>query len=211
MEPQAAYLFCFITGATLLLGDSIPKYVPETQGLHNECIRGATVARLTDHIFFKNDPQSFENIIVHIGTNDIVPGKTASMVVKEYKILLEIIKEKYPLSSIFVSAILPRPRDALRTHFITCLINELLCILADRLGLIFMPSYKLFVKSGSTILGLFGSDKLHLRASGTFLLAKFFRQQIIPHYHAKRRLWTSKRAAKLTKKITKRGYPSLKV
>ena len=90
------YIF-FLTAEVLILGDSIPKYVTgdRFKGFHNQCVPGATVAKLTDAVVFGRQPGSrYDAVVLHVGCNSLVPGSTALGVASQYKFLIEAVKDK---------------------------------------------------------------------------------------------------------------------
>ena len=205
---------CCLTGEVLVLGDSIPKYLGEDFGFKNGCLRGATIAKIIDHLTFmvQSDRDTFncQKIILHIGTNNIKPGCTAENYMRGYTSLLSTVEYYFPTAQIFCSSVIPRPCDWYKTKFITQLLNELTCILAAKRNHVYIPAYKRFIKNGSVDLTLYSSqDRLHLNGSGLQELADCFRQHTKSCKPEAFRQATQLRAAKVTKKLVSRGYPKL--
>ena len=194
----------------LLLGDSFPNYVKEIVQLQNARLWGATIGRLVDFLTFKLPeerlPLLADNVIIHVGTNNINPGTSVFQVASQYKVLLESVKFYMPSAFIFCSAIIPRPCDGQLTKFFIQSCNEVLCILATREKAIFIPSYLPFMHAGQVQDYLYApADMLHLNGMGLTVLTSLKclrnRNRLFVH--------TQTKAEKLRKKIQKRCYPRL--
>lgn len=182
--------------------------------LTNKCLRGATIGRLTDFITFmtKEDRNKLTAacIILHIGTNNVVPGTTVTQVGDQFQILIQLIQWYFPGAKIYCSAILPRPCDSWVTSFFVKTCNELFCIIAAKHQCIFIPSYKGFTQQGQIKTFLYTpSDFLHLNGLGLAVLSSLFREYISKNNVDRMRKHTFDRATKLSAKLNKRGYPKL--
>ena len=164
----------------LLLEDSIPKYITEIRGLKNHCLRGANIGKIADFLTFMvpEDRVKLQArvIILHVGTNNMVPGSSAIQIALSYQVLLDLLKFYFPDATLLCSAILPRPCDTVVTAYITKLVNKLFCITADRNGGAFIESFKPFIAGTQIRRDLFAKDQLHLNGLGQFALTACFRQ-----------------------------------
>lgn len=149
-----------------------------------------------------------DRVIVHLGTNNVLPGTTVPQLASQYKNLIGVIKNYFPQSTIFCSAILPRPKDFWLTKFFVNSANELICIIAAKFGCVFLPSHKLFLDAGHPR-DLFAGDQLHLKGSGLFELSELVKQQLAIRSVIGPLQCTQQKAQKLVKKLAKRGYPQL--
>ena len=194
------------------MGDSIPKYVSEIPNLQNVCLRGATIGRLVDFLTFKLPeerlPLTSDIIIIHAGTNNVLKGATVYDVTSQYKVLLQSVKCFFPHATVLCSAIIPRPCDGQLSKFFVQSCNEVICILAARENVIFIPTYMVFVHAGEVKSYLYASsDLLHLNGMGLSVLTGFYRKCL--QNRTKLFQHTQARAVKLSHKIKLRGYPRL--
>ena len=163
-----------------LLGDSIPKYITEIRGLKNHCLRRANIGKIADFLTFMvpEDKVKLQArvIILHVGTNNVVPGSSTIQIARSYQVLLDFLKFYFPDATLLCSAILPRPCDTVVTAYVTKLLNKLFCITADRNGCAFIESFKPFITGTQIRQDLFAKDQLHLNGLGQFALTACFRQ-----------------------------------
>ena len=188
---------------------SEPDWLKVAQALHNRCVPGATIAKLTDVVFCGHPGSRYNAVVLHVGGNNVVPGSTPLSVVSQYKFLIEAVKDKYPAVVIYLSAIIPKPYELSASFFIQ-LINELSCIIAARMGYIFLATYKQMRAGQSVSSVLFNrSDPLHINGAGVSQMGSFFREQTDPWQTRALREQNLLRAQKLMAKLAHRGYPSL--
>ena len=130
------------------------------------CIRGHDW-KLTAAVVFGGQPGSrYDAVVLHVGCSNVVPGSTALGVASQYKILIEAVKDKYPAAVIYLSAIIPEPCEP-SASFLIQFINELSCIIAAKMGCIFLATYKRFRAGQSVNSALFSrSDFLHINGAG---------------------------------------------
>ena len=56
----------------LILGDSIPKYVSDIEGVTLQSFGGDTIAKLSHRIDTKQvSMENFDHVLIHVGTNDV--------------------------------------------------------------------------------------------------------------------------------------------
>ena len=193
------------------MGDSIPKNVSEIPNLHNVCLRGTTIGHLIDFLTFKLSeerlPLTSDNITIHTGTNNFLKGATVYDVKSQYKVLLQSVKCFFPHAMVLCSAIIPRPCDGQLSKFFVKSCNEVICILAAREDVIFIPTYMVFVHAEVKSYLYASSDLLHLNGMGLSVLTGFYRKCL--QNCAKLLQHTQARAVKLSHKIKHRGYPHL--
>ena len=211
-QPQVSHLiFNSLTDSVLLLGDSIPKYVTDIRGPKNKCLRGANIGKIADYLTFMvpedRDHLQAKAIILHVGTNDIVPGNSAIQIAKSYKVLLNVIKFHFPTANVYCSAILPRPCDAVLTAYLTKLVNKLLCVTAERTGCLFIESFKPFLLSGNTRRDLFAKDGLHPNGLGQFALTTCLRLSLAPKNQVAVAVRTRNLAKRWAENLISAHYP----
>lgn len=162
-------------------------------------------------MFDRQPVTRYDAVVVHAGSNNVIPGSTALGVACQYRFLIDAIKNRYPEAVIYLSAMIPKPCES-RAEFLIQLINEIACIMAAKRGCIFLPTYKRFRVSGSANLALYSqSDRLHVNGAGLFQLGKFWQEMTDPKRIEALREQTLLRAQKLTAKLVRRGYPPVGV
>ena len=196
------------------MGDSIPKYL-EWEGLLNKALRGATIGKTVDMLTFMvredRDNLAANHIILHIGSNNIVPGTTVGQWADEYKILLKLLRSSFPHAVIYCSAVIPKPCQGRTTQFIIRCCNELMCLLAAKANQVYLPTYKCFVAKGGSVKCYLYSEKylLHLNGAGVTEMSLYFRSKLYTNQVKGLHRWTQNRASKLEQKFRSRGYPAI--
>ena len=126
---KCGLLINFLTDSVLLLRHSIPKYILEIRGLKNHCLRGANIGNIADFLTFMvpEDRVKLQArvIILHVNTNNVVPGSSAIQIARSYQVLLNLLKFYFPDATLLCSAILPRLCDTVVTAYITKPVNTL--------------------------------------------------------------------------------------
>ena len=169
---------------TVILGDSLCKYVDEVRHAHVVAYPGITCWQMEQMITRNKIPliTGKQVIMVHVGTNDLEVLWTDTV----YWIchLLTAIVDKYPHAKVVWSDILPRPArnymyssEEIQDNIIK--INKEVSLRQKHLRYYVCPSHTSFHKAKKPIKKLFAIDYLHLKHWGTFLLRELFRQHLI--------------------------------
>lgn len=103
------------TKKSLIICDSIPKYI---SGIHNNKVSaypGASIQKITGVLegnvtYFS----TFEIFIIHVGTNNI-NSHSVQQIKSLYCNLMSVIKRLYLSVHVVFSSVLPRPIDYLQT------------------------------------------------------------------------------------------------
>ncbi len=99
----------------LIIGDSIIKGI-EPAKFHAqrntkiEVFRGGKIEDIANY-FSKTSLRIKEQIIVHVGTNDVASSRNVDTILQDLESLNEKIKAKYPNVKIAISVILPRQKN----------------------------------------------------------------------------------------------------
>ena len=92
-----------------IIGDSMIKQVKPILGSTMLVCRGAKVLDLLQ--FKMTDAKDLDAIILHVGTNDVGTWTDRKIFEKRYVELINAMKRAAPKAIIFLSNVLPRPRD----------------------------------------------------------------------------------------------------
>ena len=175
---------------TIILGDSIIKYVDEVRHSRVISYPGITCSELEQLIIRDKISNLSDNEVIglHVGTNDLDMHWRST--VHEISRLLVSVTDKCPNSKVVWSNILPRPaatehvcKEDVRTNIIK--INKAIKANQRHLKVVTLPSHTSFHQSKFPTYKLFAIDYLHLKTKGTFLLRELYRQ----HFIRLRRLW----------------------
>ena len=169
---------------TIILGDSICKYIDEIRHTQVVAFPGITCIDLASMIR-RNKIREMANkkvILVHCGTNDL--DLDWEDTVYDICRLLVLITDQYPRAHVIWSSILPRPApterfntDEVRNNIIA--INNKIRERQRQLRIVTCPSHTSFHKAKYPVRRLFACDFLHLKPKGTFLLRELYRQHLI--------------------------------
>ena len=169
-----------------ILGDSIPKYVSSIPDTDVFALRGASLCGMSKNIldFVKEKATLFTQYnvwIVHVGTND-VEFSTPEQMLDKIKLLIQSLQSVSVEPYIFLSSILPRPKDFATSNGVICRYHELVkaCVLGmPRVKLI--PSYKPFFEGPRYVPHMFSMNcLLHPSRAGTEALRSFFCSVLTP-------------------------------
>lgn len=185
----------------IILGDSIPKYISDIEGVVLQSFPGATIAKLANRIDSRQvSLEGFDYVLVHVGTNDIdnyvnrePPFRKQvtdvdhafDNIISDYGNLIGIIRKKKHNISILMSAILPRPKDHMKTDSLIRKVNGYLeKDMSKTSRITFLRSYKPFMYAGNVKRELFAKKDggLHLNTEGTNKLRYFFLRSLASMY-----------------------------
>lgn len=167
---------------SLLISDSICKFIKNMNTCGVQAFPGATIQQLTMKVKLGYvEFHSFKNIIVHVGTNDVVKCDV-QQIVHKYDLLISAIQKKAPNAKIFVSSVIPRPKDCDELQIKLSLINAEIRLLCRQRGIYNLKTFNVFGKSNSPeFLSYYAVDKLHLSRKGTLKLAKYFEGNLLKY------------------------------
>lgn len=170
-------LLCFIAGLEVcFLTDSMCRGLAKcvTQGkvwVHP----GTTVERSRrQHLFHVKEINKEALVLIHIGTNDLAGGSSPEELVNKMEALIHCMENMCRHKMVFaVSSILV---DNKEKGGVVKYANKLLerwC--ASKTNVLFLQTYKLFVKHGELAEEMFRRDGVHLNDTGKQKLFKCFR------------------------------------
>ena len=122
----------------------------------------------------------FDVLVCHFGTNDICV-KSQADIIQSYQTLVSTFRLKFPLTTLVLSCIIPRPRDEYLRGSKVKAINNQLIEWCKEAGVLCLRTFSPFTKAGAAKTELFrgGRDMLHLDSSrGLPKLSAFFSQQL---------------------------------
>ncbi|XP_053376959.1 uncharacterized protein LOC128547791 [Mercenaria mercenaria] len=159
----------------LSLSDSMAKHVTDIRETDIRSYPGITIGHLTSKIMKGSINLNYENIVIHVGTNDVnnfSSGEISSL----YSNLITAVKTFTDSSvTIYLSSILPRPVDFSETGPKVKEINlSLEAICKDR-KIKFLKSFRPFLKANQPRRELYAikDGGLHLNLEGTRRLKHF--------------------------------------
>ncbi len=169
---------------TLLVSDSIPKYVAGIDYLELHCFPGTTLGRLVA-VFERNSALKHavtyaEFVIVHVGTNDISilsPDSFPAAV----NSLFTAIRQINPAIKLLYSAILPRPVDWSSTQSLVKRANNLIMRFCKARKIPFLSTFRPFVGANGVIhrhMFAVRDGGLHLNLEGSRVLTNFYLQVV---------------------------------
>ena len=157
----------------LLLTDSIAKYVV-IEGCETLPYRGTTIKELKNRVMENEDIKDYQNIIIHVGTNDI-QNKTY-VIMSDMMGLVEVVAARNLRARITLSNIIPRPTDHRITQRKIIEINREIKQYAKERGINYTRTDKLFREGYVTKREYYAMDGLHLNFKGTLKLTELFRE-----------------------------------
>ena len=116
----------------------------------------------------------YQNIVIHVGTNDI--QKKTYMIMSDMMGLVEVVATKNPKARITLSNIIPRPIDLRITQAKIIEVNKEIKQYAKERGIKYTRTDKLFREGYETKLEYYAVDGLHLNFEGTLKLTTLFRE-----------------------------------
>lgn len=153
---------------SLVISDSILKYLPEMRNTQLHAFGGLScemlLRKLKNRVFTW---YHFNNIIVHVGTNDVF-NINANLFEKYIRDIIHELRICNPDCVIILSSVLPRPCDFNQSELFVINFNNVLKQLASSLTDVkYMQCEKTFYsRVRKPINTLFTVDKLHLSTTG---------------------------------------------
>lgn len=170
------------TQVSTVISDSICKFIRFMHTCGVQAFPGATIQRLTTKVQLGYvNLHHMKNIIVHVGTNNIEQSSVQDIIVN-FERLINAIQQKNPVAKIFISSILPRPKDGEDIQRKLVLVNAEIRTLCKHRGIYNLKSYKAFGdRNSSEFSSYFAKDKLHLSRKGTSKLTSYFEGNLLKY------------------------------
>ena len=127
-------------------------------------ISGATVANVFEELNGREDLHSYNDIVIHAGTNDVSKNIALDESISAMEASITLIMVKAPTAQVHISAICPRTKDPLQHKIDT--LNAAFKDLATRLDCNFIDSAKQMVYQNGRIDETQLADGLHLSKRG---------------------------------------------
>nr|XP_006820650.1 PREDICTED: putative leucine-rich repeat-containing protein DDB_G0290503-like [Saccoglossus kowalevskii] len=175
---------------TLIVGDSMLKNIDIKRIYKNTQIKtlpGRKIKDIDEYIQ-RTTNENIQNIVIHVGTNNISDGCTIESCMEEYRKLINNMKQKYPTAKICVSSIIHRRYDVNINENIDVLNKKLKVMSNNGDNYIYIDNDNI-----SYITHLY--DTMHLNKRGTAVFVKNMKDVIGP-------------LIGVTRQINKPGYSS---
>nr|XP_006825658.1 PREDICTED: uncharacterized protein LOC102806397 [Saccoglossus kowalevskii] len=175
---------------TLIVGDSMLKNIDIKRIYKNTQIKtlpGRKIKDIDEYIQ-RTTNENIQNIVIHVGTNNISDGCTIESCMEEYRKLINNMKQKYPTAKICVSSIIHRRYDVNINKNIDVLNKKLKVMSNNGDNYIYIDNDNI-----SYITHLY--DTVHLNKRGTAVFVKNMKDVIGP-------------LIGVTRQINKPGYSS---
>lgn len=169
----------------IFLGDSLTDNCEwselfDNTDIKNRGIAGDTTEGILNRIdsITKSNPRK---IFIMVGINDIGDGVSSDETIKNYKSIIDSIKNKSPKTEIYIQSILPcnsnlmdkNERNERRNIKNITKINEKLINLANSEKCIYIDLYKIFKDSNNELDSKYSIDGIHLNSDGYMLWKKY--------------------------------------
>ncbi|XP_062405747.1 uncharacterized protein LOC134095994 isoform X1 [Sardina pilchardus] len=154
---------CFLT-------DSICRDLEQYVSTGRCWVHDGTTLRhsLVEHVYYFRQLQKPAVVVLHIGTNDLAAGTSAVIMVRWLEALICRIARMCAHKLFFaVSSILPRPVDDMKTkHAVKACNCAMYRWTLSQPNVVFLQTWKAFVKARVVCEELYQPDKLHLNVDG---------------------------------------------
>ena len=157
------------------------RRLPPTMGARVYCVGGAKIDLITNLVRGWTirgqqslDVSVYRIIIFHVGTNNV--GEPLERIMTSFRFLVETSRIRCPGATVYLSGILPRKLDFLRTRPQVLAINQWLEQWAPTQGVRVINAYRLFTFGRNGVAEDLFRDELHLNQDGLAKLADRFRQ-----------------------------------
>lgn len=160
----------------IIISDSIAKHVSDIWDTDIRAFPGITISKLTSKLAKGAVNLNYDNIIIHVGTNDI-NSSSAGEISSLYSNLISVVKNfTDQFDTIYMSSILPRPVDFVSTGAKVKQVNLTLESICKDRKIKFLKSFRPFMKANLPKRELFAikDGGLHLNLEGTRRLRQFF-------------------------------------
>jgi len=164
--------------ASLIIGDSLLRDFDDStfENTTVQSISGATIADVFNELEKREDLNTFANVIIHAGTNDISRDISVDLSVSSLEAIITHIMLKAPTATVFVSGVCPRTKGHVSEQ--GEILNIALKELAVRLDCHFIDASTRMTYRDGSIDSAQLVDGLHLSARGTETLATLFADSV---------------------------------
>ncbi len=166
-----------VSDFTFVIGDSILR---DCDGVFENAsvksISGGTVSDVFQALNGRSDLNSYKNIVIHAGTNDISKNIPLDDTIESMEASITLIMVKAPTTQVHISAVCPRTKGSVQHKVDT--LNAAFKELASRLDCSFIDSGEHMVYRNGSIDEAQFSDGLHLNERGRASLIKTFADSI---------------------------------
>ena len=153
----------------LIIGDSMIKNLKTLSDSKIIVRRGARVGDLGSAI--EENMDNLDGIIIHVGTNDVGSQTDLSIFERTFVDLINLLKRRASKGILFLSNILPRPRDGRRHDWGRY--NRIISNVARQPRCVYINGCRTFSwPNGAPDKSCFAQDGLHLNSRGTELLSE---------------------------------------
>lgn len=151
----------------LVVGDSMIQKVQNIPDTIVRSYRGDNIEDLTNHLRWDVMPTIYDKdiILVHVGTNDVYTS-TLEQMMKEMKLLTDWIHRRNPKAKLFLSAILPRPRDFWTTQPKIIDFNRAVAEKEVQWNFTYVHTYNFFQRARLPKAEMYYEDHLHASDKG---------------------------------------------
>lgn len=163
----------------LIIGDSMLRDFSDST-FENTCVKsisGATVEGTFKELEKRHDLDSFKNVIIHAGTNDISRNINVDETLASMEAIITLIMVEAPTATVFISGVCPRTKDQRQDG--VEILNTAFKDLAVRLDCKFIDSSTHMTYRNGNIDETQLVDGLHLSARGCETLAKLFADSVV--------------------------------
>lgn len=168
VQPPAKHLILFVGSSSFTKWTDVQDYFPG----YNIINRGFGGSSLPDVIRYADDiifPYQPKQIVIYCGENDIASSNsvTADTVYDRFKVLFNLIRNKWPEVPIVFISLKPSPSRWEMHQKMEAANDEIKQFLAKENNTHFVDVYhKMLAADGTPIKEIFISDNLHMNASG---------------------------------------------
>lgn len=158
------------------IGDSILKKCGNIRGVHVLAHRGDTIADLKHHAMYGYDSRilRYKKIVfIHVGTNDIEYSTVQEMVEDMTRLIRAVEYRSGNDPKIFVSSIIPRPKDFWTTQSKNMCFNKEIQKREAEFGIEYIKTWHLFSRKGLPRRFMYNMHNLHPSDRGFKRLSRF--------------------------------------
>ena len=159
---------CFVIGDSILRDFNDDTFEDTTV----KSISGGTVSCVYKELEKRKDLETFKNVVIHAGTNDVSQDIAVEETVSSMEAIITLIMVKAPTAKVFVSGLCPRTKGQVNDKVET--LNAALKELTERLDCKFIDTSEHMTYRNGNIDNAQLVDGLHLSERGVQTLVKLF-------------------------------------
>lgn len=172
----------------IFLGDSLSDYCEWSEFFPNQRIKNRGIAGdTTDGILNRIDEvieSKPQKLFLLIGINDLNRGRSVTDIVKNYRLILEILKNKIPQTTVFVQSLLPinNANFSLSNkakNQIILELNEKIKSLSNEFACEYIELFPAFLDSKSELDRRYTTDGVHLNGEGYLVWKRMIEKDIV--------------------------------